>query len=722
LFLLNLLERKQMKLRKVAADSFSHVLHVAGLVLALIISANWSNSTEAANLSWTGGDGNWSNPLRWQPFGVPSPADFAFIGNLGVAETAVTLDQNDSVAGLIITNQMRLNTDGNTLFVSGGTSIDGGAGFFTNDSRLNILQGSIVTTQNLVLSNGGSVFLGDGRYDITGTATIGEESEIFGTNGSTIRLFGAASPSLVNNGDLRGHFDGGLVIDQVSTGRIDLDGTSGNGVVLADRSDLTGIPHSTLTINGDELHDEFNGLMRLAQGGIINMNLSNGWTMGLGSNLIFAGDKLTRLNGTEVTLSSEVMVQFQSLALLSADAILTNTADVDIFDEGEFEFSGETRIDSGQISVGEDAQLTFSNNTTVRGGTFNTHSNLSVDGFVNFDGPTDWDGVVTINGIARQNGDADVDGPTTINAGVLDMDGGGGTTWDVGSGLVINAVGVDSTISNSFDGTINIGGGFAPKLTINLDDPTDHWTMAGEMNLSNLAVVPFPVTRVAGSHMRVTGELNATNLVNINAATTFDNSSQTTFTSPETRLLINGASTVRPSATFLGQGTLANTSVEGMALEDGATLDEVGLLNAGLLEVGSSPGVAAVDRFENTEDGTWLVEIGGHIAGSEHDLLLVTDGETLLDGLIEVDLIDAGGGLFLPEIGDEFTVLTSFGAVSGEFTNDPVSFAAGLLFHWEVLHHPNDVTLQLVAITVPEPATFALLMVASIGLILKRRY
>ena len=169
-----------------------------------------------------------------------------------MAETAVTLDQNDTIAGLVITNQMRLNTDGNNLFVNGSTALDGGAGFFTNDSRLNILQGSIVTTQDLTLSNGGSVFLGDGRYDITGTATIGDESEIFGSNGSTIRLFGASSPSLVNNGDLRGHFDGGLVIDQVSTGRIDLDGSSGDGVVLADRSDLTEIPQSTLTINGDE--------------------------------------------------------------------------------------------------------------------------------------------------------------------------------------------------------------------------------------------------------------------------------------------------------------------------------------------------------------------------------------------------------------------------------------------------------------------------------------
>ena len=64
-----------------------------------------------------------------------------------------------------------------------------------------------------------------------------------------------------------------------------------------------------------------------------------------------------------------------------------------------------------------------------------------------------------------------------------------------------------------------------------------------------------------------------------------------------------------------------------------------------------------MDRFENAEGGTWLVDIGGYIAGDEHDLLIVSGGAAQLDGFLNVDLIDAGAGLFLPQIGDEFTVL-----------------------------------------------------------------
>ena len=105
-----------------------------------------------------------------------------------------------------------------------------------------------------------------------------------------------------------------------------------------------------------KLHDEFNSLMRLAQGGIINMNLSNGWTMGSGSNLIFAGERLTQLNGTEVTLSSEVTVQFQSLSQINADAITTDTALVEIFDEGDLGFHGDALIEGGQFHVGRRRQ------------------------------------------------------------------------------------------------------------------------------------------------------------------------------------------------------------------------------------------------------------------------------------------------------------------------------------------------------------------------------
>jgi hypothetical protein len=181
---------------------------------------------------------------------------------------------------------------------------------------------------------------------------------------------------------------------------------------------------------------------------------------------------------------------------------------------------------------------------------------------------------------------------------------------------------------------------------------------------------------------------------------------------------MTGDTHVAAGATFHGPGTLANGTTGEMTLADGASLGDVKLANRGLLEVGNSTGTATVEHFQNLADGTWLVEIGGYLPGTEHDRLLAGGGGTL-DGLIEVDLIDAGAGLFLPQIGDMFTIFTSPGVVNGTFLNAPVSAAAGQQFHWSVIYTPNDVVLQLAEITVPEPSTLAL--VAAAGLLILRR-
>lgn len=210
--------------------------------------------------------------------------------------------------------------------------------------------------------------------------------------------------------------------------------------------------------------------------------------------------------------------------------------------------------------------------------------------------------------------------------------------------------------------------------------------------------------------MVVTGDLGFTNARSqIAADTTFAAGSTVNFPDENATLRMTGATLVTPDATFLGQGLLRNGPTGELTLADGASLNQVGLINEGLLEVGNSPGVAAVDRFENMAQGIWKIEIGGFIAGSEHDLLIVGGGDALLDGTIEVELIDPGGGLFLPQVGDTFTVLTALGGVDGTFINNPVSSAGGQTFHWQVIYHPTEVTLQLASITVPEPNSLTLL-------------
>jgi len=130
--------------------------------------------------------------------------------------------------------------------------------------------------------------------------------------------------------------------------------------------------------------------------------------------------------------------------------------------------------------------------------------------------------------------------------------------------------------------------------------------------------------------------------------------------------------------------------------------------------------MATVEDFTNEADGTWLVEIGGYAAGTEHDLLIVAD-DAMLGGTLNVALVDLGGGVFQPLVGDEFTILTAGDSLSGAFLADPVSYAAGKIFHWSVLTDGNAVTLQLAAITVPEPATYVLAALGALALVAVRR-
>ena len=694
---------------------------------AYLLVASLAEHSQGANIQWISNSfGSWSDASNWSPAIVPGIGDSAFVGSAIQAEnTNVTVDSDVTVGALTLSDGMRISTDNATLNVAFDTLVTGANGVFHSRIEVYGSPGELeYITRDLILSNGGQLdMINGGTVRVNGR--LHTQSDALVRAQGVIDFYGNSGDVFDNDGLLDAR-PGGITLRQQGDGLFDLDGNTGNGEI-----DLTGIffQFASLEVLGTELSDSFSGTISMITGATLDMDLDTSWTADANSELNLLGwsdmADPARILGSAVTLGGAINVMTDSAAgrgRFEVEATLQNSVVVSLEAENELEFQNMTVIEGGDYTLAEDAEIHFNGETLIEGGTFSTFSNLASDGLVRFNGPTEWSGVVVFNGNARQNGDATVGGATTITAGVFDMDGGGATAWSLGGDLTVNADSVDSTISDSFDGTFNIGGGFFPELTINLTDPTDHWTMAGEMNLSGLAALPFPISRVAGSHMRLTGDLNVTNSVTINAPATFDNGSTTTLANPATRLHLNDPSTVRPNATFVGQGTLVNNSTEGLTLEDGVSLDQTGLVNGGLLEVGDSPGFAAVDRFENTADGTWLVEIGGHVAGSEFDLLLVALGATELDGLIEVDLIDAGTGLFLPQIGDEFTVLTSFGGVNGTFQNEPVSFAAGQSYHWEVLYNPNDVTLKLVDINiVPEPGTIMLLASPILALAFRKR-
>ncbi|MFM9958620.1 MAG: hypothetical protein ACKVZJ_11130, partial [Phycisphaerales bacterium] len=253
--------------------------------------------------------------------------------------------------------------------------------------------------------------------------------------------------------------------------------------------------------------------------------------------------------------------------------------------------------------------------------------------------------------------------------------------------------------------------GFAGRLTINLPDPAMAWRMQGTMNLAGSGAIP--VTRVAGSKVFVTGELNVSSgIAQITADTAFSTQQVAANVSIQggSTLRMRGVTSVGTNTNFAGTGTLQNGVNGVMELLPGVSLGQVGLTNNSVLHIGAgTAGIASVDRFTSTADALWNVDIGGPIAGTQHDLVLVGSGATVLGGTLDVSLIGLGGGaIFAPSVGDQFTILLSLSGVSGTFTNDPVTQINGLTYDWTVLYNSHSVVLRLDSV-VPAPGTAALL-------------
>ena len=550
---------------------------------------------------------------------------------------------------------------------------------------------------------------------------IFDDSESSGVISGRGNVLIASPIPFSNDGMINPGANGGVVLTQGSGSLlpIDLDGAAGNGQLLLNT------PFSVLEVNASSLSDSFSGTVNMGSGSLLNMNLTDGWTADASSTFNIASaivGAAAQIDGGHFTFGGHLNIGGTEghLRILS-DATLTPTADVFIGADDVLEFDGTTILDGGTYQFASGLGVVrFDGPTTVHNGTFQMNGNTHLHGRVEFNGATVWNGNLTVNGFGRQNGNATVSGPTVISGAVFDLNGNN-TTWQVNNSLVVNVDRVGSNVDNNFNGTMNITGGVLGRVTINLTHPNDPWVLYGEMNLAGSGALP--VTRVAGNRMAVFGDLNVTSGIAQITADVSILDQATVDIAANSTLRMRGHTTVGAATFFHGAGTLQNGLGGSLLLDTGVSLANVGVTNNGVLRIGEiGAGVASVDRFLSTATAAWSVDVGGYVAGSEHDLLQVTGGSAMLDGLLAVTLIDPSGGagaIFLPSIGDEFTILRARGGVAGAFLNDPVSQVGGLTYDWSVIYNPNTVVLRLDAI-VPEPSTLALCIVAALGMSLGR--
>lgn len=146
------------------------------------------------------------------------------------------------------------------------------------------------------------------------------------------------------------------------------------------------------------------------------------------------------------------------------------------------------------------------------------------------------------------------------------------------------------------------------------------------------------------------------------------------------------------------------------------------LINEGTLAPGASPGTTIITGdYLQSSAGTYAVEIGGLIAGSNHDVLNIY-GTATLNGKLQVSMYDFGGGTFNPQLGSFYDILTAEVIQGGFDLYEYTSLELGKEWTVSYLHDVDGSSLDVVRLSVgvaapvPEPEIYSMLF-AGMGLI-----
>ena len=215
-------------------------------------------------------------------------------------------------------------------------------------------------------------------------------------------------------------------------------------------------------------------------------------------------------------------------------------------------------------------------------------------------------------------------------------------------------------------------------------------SIRGTLNLNNLATFNGG-TYTSSGEINQSGQANIASTTQINVDTIFRNGS-TTNIAGGSELRMERRALILAGANMLGPGRLRNLATSTMILANNSQVSTL-LVNDGVVQIGTSPGVASVDEFAQSNSGLLDIEIGGLVPITEHDWLRV-GSDAFLAGELSVSLIN----LFSPSLGDDFRIITASN-VNGTFdlhTLPPLGGGLG----WDVIYNPGDVTLSIIQLLV----------------------
>jgi hypothetical protein len=496
-------------------------------------------------------------------------------------------------------------------------------------------------------------------HTVTGTLTVDATGTITQNVGSTLHAGAIVQAGGTVNGTLQNQttftYQSGLFNGRLwNQGTVNLgpNFTAGDGV--QNDANMTVNFGQTLTMNGQGLNN---------QG---NFTLAGGTLNGTGS---LANNSV--LTGRGTLAGSGGFVNNGSLAVSGGTLTLSNSG---------------ANWNSGQIDLAAGQQLQL------------TGGSLTNTGAINLSGGT-IGGTATVNNITGViSGHGTIAGPLT-NAGSLAIEGGilnvnssfnnsgeiylaGGVASLSGSGTITN-VGLlrgdgvtNKSVNNNTLGEIRAETGKRVKLTgangnnlglIDLQGGTAEFSQP-LINASAGQIIGRGTLKVGGTGLLNNGNFALSSGItdvfgDVNNATgsatkgvTISGNANVTFWDDVT----NGAGSLfkvssGSSATFFGNYGGAGISGTGNAYFES---DITPGFSPATVEFGGNVAMGSTANLK--------MELGGTVPGSQYDQVHVT-GALSLGGILKVDLIDLGAGLFAPHSGDSFDIL-DWGSVSGIFS------------------------------------------------------
>jgi phage baseplate assembly protein gpV len=414
--------------------------------------------------------------------------------------------------------------------------------------------------------------------------------------------------------------------------------TGSGSILLAGNADLSNQVGATIDIQSD--------------GGITFYNpdggtLSNYGTLTKSGGVSYSTVNVPLTNTGAVNINSGILRLRNDSEInnstvgFSGGGVLEFYTDTHILDEVIFSGNGTVRIFLASIEVtGNGISIDSPAILTMTG----ISSTISGSGAVSVNGTFIWNrGAISGNGpfilndscVIGNNTSKTLDGRTLTNNGTITYNGTGTIYLKNNARLVNQSTG---------------------KISWEADGLIDFSTNGGVLNNAGI------VTKQAGSGtMTIDVGFNNTGILEAKTGTL-----------SFTRALLNDTSgTIRGSSTI--------------------DISAATFTNYGSFTPGTSPGFLVVNgNYSQTDTASLNIELGGTVAGTQYDRLMVF-GNSQLNGTLNISFING----FFPQIGDQFEVLFFTGR-SGEFSSmnypDP-----GIGKDFDTTYTPNNLLLNVIA-------------------------